>query len=1112
MTDIEGSTALWEEMGNAFPRVLASHHALLRRLFRQHGGHELKELGDGFLVVFQGASDALACAIALQRALADCGSGKAAVTSSEGGSPSPNPQVRVRVSLNTGEAQPEQGEYRTLALHLAQRLLAAGHGGQILCSEATTTLLRRDLEPGARLLDLGDYLLPGLSEPQRLFQVAYPGMEPEQFPPLRAEARRAGHLPPGFTRFFGRERERAQLEKLLGAEEARLVTLMGPGGSGKTRLALEVARQLVQEWRGAIWFVPLADLHEAKRIPEAIGQALQLAPSAGEEPLEQVAAALGEEPALLLLDNLEHLLPEGASRVQALIERVPALTCLATSRRRLNLSGERVFFVSPLPVPADEEMRRWGGEEVKPHAGDDHPLTPSPPHLLLEVPSVQLFVDRAQAIRPEFVLTEGNAAAVAALCRRLEGLPLALELAAARAAVLTPEQMLAQLERGLGVLASRQADAAARHRSLRGALEWSYRLLDPTLQRFFVGLSVFQGGWSLEAAEAVSGEPLALDFLEQLRECSLVLAEAALNGPAGDVEMRFRLLEALREYGREQQGEEERAGWERRHAEHFLAWAEQASKELLQGRDQQAWLERLEVEHDNLRAALDWAIERGEATIGLRLAVALEVFWKRRSYLTEARERFAAVLALSDPSEPGEGAAGTGGRASPTLRAGTRAEGFTSSAPAPGASSPLGLLRARALLNAGVLAWRQGDYGPARTLLEESLLLQRSLDNPGGVAAALSTLGAVAFSQGDFDASREFGAQALAIARELGPPRSIAVELHNLANVARARCDYATASSLYTESLAISRELGDRYDVAYCLHGLGLVGYCQGDWGSTRGYWEECLAIRREVGDRVGTSMALYTLGVLSRDQGDYGAARACFEESLALRRELGDKRGIALSLYGQGTLASEQGDAAAAQSLLEESVAMFRKGGDRHMAANASADLGALLSRRGEYAAARPLLEESLAIYRETGDRRGIGTVCYYMGSLALAEGGADAAGACYKESLAAFRQVGERYGMARALEGLARMASARDEPKRAAQLYAAAAALREALGAPVAPIDQADYESQMAALRACLGEEGFTAAWAEGQVMPLNEAVAFALGDHATSLEPEQRTVQAL
>jgi predicted ATPase len=849
------------------------------------------------------------------------------------------------------------------------------------------------------------------------------------------------NLPRSISRFIGREQQVAEVTAELAATP--LLTLTGTGGTGKTRLALQVASQVLADYLDGVWFVELAALSEPSLVPQQVATALGVREEPGRPLVETLTEYLQPRQLLLVLDNCEHLVAACAELARRLLEACPDLRVLATSREALGVPGEALFRVPTLTTP----------------------IPPPPPvEQLTQYEAVRLFIDRALLSQPAFAVTNANAPSVAEICHRLDGIPLAIELAAARVKALPMEQIARRLDDRFKLLTGGSRTGLPRQQTLRAAIDWSYDLLAEPERALLLRLSMFAGGWDLEAADAVcAGEAIedweVLDLLASLVEKSLVQYEEAEG--AG----RYRLLETLREYGREQVGEGERAELERRHAEHFLAWAERAGEELRQGREQQVWLERLELEHDNLRAALDWAIKRGDVGIGLRLAVALELFWHRRSYLTEARERLAAVLALPDPSEPGAGT-----------------------------SAPLRLLRARALRNAGAQAWRQGDYEPARTLLEESLALQRTLDDPRGVATALSTLGAVVFSQGDFDASREFGTQALAIVRELGSPRSVAVELHNLANVARAQSDYQTATPLYAESLALSRELGDRYDVAYCLHGLGLVAYCQGEWGSARGYYDECLAIRREIGDRVGMSMALYTLGILARDQGDYGAARDCFEESLALRRELGDKRGIALSLYGLGTLASQEGDEATAQPLLEESLAMLQKGGDRHMAASASADLGALLSRRGEYGAARPLLEASLAIFREAGDRPGIGAVLSYLGTMALDQGDADAAGASCGESLAAFRQVGDRHGMAQALEGLARVAGARGEAERAAQLYAAAAALREALGAPVPPADRADHERRVAAARATLGEAAFAAAWAQGRAL---EALALALDD---------------
>jgi predicted ATPase len=508
---------------------------VLRREFRRHEGYEASEAGDSFVVAFAGASAALACAVAGQRALA-----------AEPWPTAVDP-ITVRMALHTGDVELEENGYRDLVLHHAARILVAGHGGQILCSEITAGLLRRNwvmkaevAEPGVKLVDLGIYRLRDVVTPERLFQVSYPGMSSLEFPPLNATPAFTSNLPLQFTRFFGRREEIERLTKMLSSGEgqrvgdersrpdaslnlhpSRLVTLTGPGGSGKTRLALEVAERCVAARRGAVWFVPLADLSDPRLIIDAIRDALHLTPSPEAAPLEQVVAALSHQPTLLVLDNFEHLVAAGAPLIRTLRERVPTLQCLVTSRQRLEVEGEREFPVLPLPTPEE-----WNN-----------------PEQLSLYESVQLFVDRAQAVQPDFQVTNANAAAVAELCHRLEGIPLALELAAARIRLLTPAQMLAHLEHRLDFQTSSRRDATARHRTLRAAVDWSYELLSSELQQFFAWLSVFRGGWTLQAAAAVCEESAALDYLSQLQACSLIVAEE-ISG-----ESRFRMLETLREYG-----------------------------------------------------------------------------------------------------------------------------------------------------------------------------------------------------------------------------------------------------------------------------------------------------------------------------------------------------------------------------------------------------------------------------------------------------------------------------------------------------------------------------------------------------------------------------------
>jgi predicted ATPase/DNA-binding SARP family transcriptional activator len=1032
LTDIEVSTALWERTKDAFAVALTSHHALLRRLFRQHGGYEVKELGDGFLAAFAGASDALACAIASQRALVS----------------HPWPPIvkslRVRMALHTGDVQAEDGDYHSLVLNLASRILLAGHGGQILCSEGTAALLRRSLEAGVQLTDLGVYRLKDVTATERLFQVDYPEMAQRVFPPLRADAGYAGHLPRVLTRFFGREAEIARVRELLlseavdaegnllGPGSGRLVTLTGPAGTGKTRLALAVAARLQDVFQGAVWFVPLEDLTDARLIADYIRNALRVPPSPDVEPLEQVVTTLARQPSFLLLDNLEHLLPSAASLVETLMKRDRKLTLLVTSRQRLDLPGEREFLVPPLPVPVGWES----------------------PARLLDLESVRLFVDRAQAVRPDFQVAPRNARAVAELCGRLEGLPLALELAAARAGVLTPTQMLARLEQRFELLARRQGQGQARHRSLRAALDWSHHLLSAELQQFFARLSVFRGGWTLESAEQVCEAPEALEFLEQLRECSLLIAEE------GSDEIRFRMLETLRAYAREQLGVEEFVALGHRHAEYYLAMAEEAEPRLARA-DQGKWLERLEGEHDNLRAALGWFVERGQVEEGLRLSGALAGFWSVRGHWAEGLHRLAELLAL------------------PAAAAHTSA-------------------RAKALDGAGGLAEKLGDREGARLLLEESLSLRRELGDRWGIARSLHGLASMARSEGKHEAACILGEESLMIRRQIGDPWGIAASLCNLGIVVRYRGDSVAARALYEESLGIFRKLGDQRSVGDALQTLGHIATDLGDYTGGRALHEESLAIFRELGDQASVATALEALGHLAYRQGDNDTARCLLEEGRAICRELGYQVSHAIMLIALGNVVEVQGDHEAAQELYEQSLGIFRELGEKRGIAWSLENLGAVALDKSDALAARTLHMESLAIRRELGEQPNIASSLYNLGMVAFFEKDYGAARAFYKESLAIQRNTSHKRDIAECLEGLAAVDNASGKAERAVRLFGVAAVLRERIGVPLPPLSRALQDRHMASLRAALDAQAFAAAWRQGRAMTLEQAMCAALAEN--------------
>jgi predicted ATPase/DNA-binding SARP family transcriptional activator len=751
-------------------------------------------------------------------------------------------------------------------------------------------------------------------------------VSPDSPSPFRGGGWGEGSIPLPFplTRFFGREEEIVRLAESLCRDDTRLLTLTGPGGSGKTRLALAVMGRLHEVFGGALVFVPLAELMDAGQIVVAIAETLGLAFSPHVGPLTQVVEAFSRRPWLLVLDNLEHLLPEGARELPRLLARAPSLTCLVTSRQRLNLTGEQEFALLPLPTPRAPSARLSvlgarcsmrdgeGGEERQGSPSSEHraggrPIDPSTEHLL-QYPSVQLFLDRARAVRPEFQLTGANATAVAALCDRLDGLPLALELVAARASVLTPEQMLAHLAESTHaspLLASRQQDAPERHRTLQTAIESSVRLLTPELQRCFAHLSVFRGGWTLAAAEAVLSTN-GLNALQYLRDCSLILAEEQ-TAPAHSTlrtshpvlgGLRFRMLETLREFGAARVSEAERDALGRRHAQYFLGLAEAAPLHLI-GPDELEWRRRLDQEHDNLRAALAWCLEHGEVSrIALPMAAALGAFWT--SQPAEGRAWLAALLAVPPPWTRGGG--GCPGR------------------------DAVGQARAGALHAAGWLAAVQGDLDEARALLEESLLLWRACDDPKGIATALHSLGYCGIRQRDIEAAHRYLTECVALRRTLGDAPSLALSLDRLGATHMYRDEGMQARTLYEEALAISRACGARSVTAYVLHGLGWVVVKEGEPHRTRALCEESLAILREVGDKHSIQVVLNSLAHAVWLDGERALARSLFEEDLALARELGDVGSLVKILEAVARLAQELGNAEESEAFARERADLLRR------------------------------------------------------------------------------------------------------------------------------------------------------------------------------------------
>jgi predicted ATPase/DNA-binding SARP family transcriptional activator len=769
-----------------------------------------------------------------------------------------------------------------------------------------------------------------------------------------------GSLPRQLTSFIGREQEVAAVKQLFADSLSRLVTLTGVGGCGKTRLALQVGQGLVPQYPQAVWFVELAALSDPALVPQTVAATLGLLEGPGRPILKTLTDYLRAKNTVLILDNCEHLVEACAQLSEALLRACPHLHILASSREALGVAGETVFQVPSLPAPLPSQTLSVDAA--------------------LQYEAVRLFVDRAQTAQPGFSLTSENAAAVAQVCHRLDGIPLAVELAAARVKLLTPEQIAARLSDRFRLLTGGSRTALPRQQTLRATLDWSYNLLSEAERQLLCHLSAFASGWTLEAAEGVCGQVSGeaegagetpsldvLDLLTQLVNKSLVVAEQAPGETT-----RYRLLETIRHYAREKLMETgEGVAVRDRHLAYFLALAERAAPELT-GPAQVDWLNRLETELDNVRAALEWA-QACAVEAGLRLATLLGRFWDAHDHSHEGSDWLARLL-----QQP--------------------------------AAFPDSRARARALGVQGMLLVTQGNLAQAQTAAEASLAQCRAQADPAGEAFSLMILGQVTFMHG---------------------------------NIAEAR-------PLLEESLALYQALGDKVGPADVYSWLSLDHRVAGD---ARACLEESLAINRELGHVGGIANSLVSLAQLAYWEGDYVTPLKCLEEAMVLQRQLGSKSGVAWVLQNYGNLAFRQGDYEQARARYAESIALSEAAGQHDYWS--LANLAHIAVRQGNGRQARTLFEESLQKFREAEINN----------------------------------------GLAYCMEGLAALAVTQGQPQRSVRLLAWADAIREAIGDSRPAVEQVVVDCDLATIHRSLDEAAFAAAYAEGQRMTMEQAIAYAL-----------------
>jgi predicted ATPase/DNA-binding CsgD family transcriptional regulator len=755
---------------------------------------------------------------------------------------------------------------------------------------------------------------------------------------FRPPVRRLSNLPAQPTPLIGRAADLTRMQTWLMSPAVRLITLTGPAGIGKTRLALEVAAGLLDAFEGGTCLVDLAPIGDPTLVVPAIARTLSVR-EAGDEPvLARLIQALRDRRLLLVLDNFEQVLP-AAPEVADLLARCPLLKILVTSRAPLHLRWEHRYPVPPLALP---DLDR-----------------PPDVHVLGECPAVALFVDRARAVRPDFRLTTNNARAVAELCTHLDGMPLAIELAAAHSDVLAPRDMLVRLTQRLPLLDAGPRDLPARQQTIWTAITWSYDLLDAGERALFRRLSVFAGGWTREAAEAIcAGE--GIEAAETLRLLSRLVDQSLVLMGEPDGAARYRLLEMVRQYAAERLDEAGATASIRcRHARWYLTLAEEAERKSA-GPEQTAWLDRLEAEHDNLRAALGWVLEH-DATLALRLAGALGWFWDLRGYYSEGRRWLQAACSLSAP---------TPGRAGTSVYA-----------------------RAKACRRAGDLARRQDDRAEAVGLLDEALRLYRELGASEGIAATLNSLGMVAFVQSDYARAAALQEESLTVARALGDRWAIAAALTDLGRVLWWHDDYDRATALWEECLAIRRDLGDTAGIALSLHRLGNVYWWQRDYPRSTRLFEECLALYRELGDRAGIAATLNNLGINAGDQGDYERAVVLLEESLTLYRDMGATAGYANVLSSLGTVLYHQSDDERAGAIFRESLDLSRPLGETRVISADLIGLAQIARRRGDERLAASLYRENVPLCLRKQDQQQLAAGLEGLAGVEVAEGEAERA-----------------------------------------------------------------------------------------------------------------------
>lgn len=1045
MTDIEGSTELFTRLGDAYLDVLATHNAVLRAAVVRHGGLEVGTEGDSLFAAFADASGAVAACLQAQQSLAATDW-------------PPGVELRVRMGLHTGQATPVGRDYVALAVHQVARISAGAHGCQVVLSQTTADAAGERLPPGATVTGLGAFQLRGFPSPVRLYQLRHPDLQAD-FPPPRTMGVVAHNLPFLRATFVGRVAERASLARLLAG--TGVVSVVGPGGVGKTRLAVQVAFDVLDDFADGAWLVELASVSEGSAVERAVASTFGVSEVAGRTVADLLVETLRPKALVLLLDNCEHVLDAAAGLAERLLQHCPSLVVLATSREPLDIDGEVVWRLEPLPT-AD-------------------PAVTAPAELAAS-DAVQLFSARAALADPGFVLTETNTADVARVVARLNGLPLAIELAAATLGDRTVTGILEGLSDRFALLTRGRRTASGRHHTLRAALEWSLQLLAEEERRLFVRLAAFAGSGSTHAAAHVcAGPPVGADHVPALLRH---LARSSLLQIAPGTADRWSMLESLRELAAlELAAVGESDALAQRHRSWFVDRVELVSDDL--GRaGQEAVLGELVADHDNVRLALDTAQAAGEVNTSLRLATAMSPFWTSHGDWSEGAERLAAALALDngDLTSRAKAHAALGGL---QLLRGELAEAAACFAAAHAAATSLGddATLARTLVGSGYVAFRNSDLATARADWEQALHHAEEAGDERVTASVLRSLAIAAGSAGDQEQAERLLDRAIEAARHAQDDQQLRLLLGSAAELELWRGHLERAASMYGQALSLASSIGDLSARPLLVAELGWVALLRGDPATAYRLGVEATELSEDLDSRRVLAHALRLTGEALARQGRSDEAAATLERALAVAVDLGAAAEVAGVRCSQASLALDGRDYGQAGDLAAEAARLSPM---LHAMRRVDPDwvLGTVLLRTGRVDHAQEQFGRAVRAAERLGSPRLLANHLAGLGDARLAAGDAPDAAERHAHALHLRAQMGDRLGVAESLVGVAATAGP-DHRAAAGRLLTAATQLRAAAAAVPTPDEQAVLDAAMAAI----------GGWADGPEQPDDEASALAL-----------------